>query len=273
MHLGAICLAASAALPAAGAFEDEHPVFPADDAVVGREIHFFIGADGRPDPAETYRIEVALDDDFEQIVAVFDSGEKRTGWSVATRYDVGDVPEQYRPQFEVGIHYFARGRLSDGVYYWRVSKSLAGGAYEVLDRPVRFVVDTVPPEPVTDLTLLRDRDGTLVLRWSPVDSDGKGDPERVAGFRVYQYTKVLRMYRPLTRYIIAESTEPEVRVPLAAIDDSRIVFFRVQAVDEVGNEEGRSRPKRIGEIETTRTINADQLTDPAYLKRLAEEQR
>ncbi len=256
------------------AFEDEQPAYPADDAVVGRNIHFFIAASGDPVPEEYYRIDVALDDEFEEIVAVFDSRKNRTGWAVATPYDVTDVPEQYRPQFENGVHHFSRKRLGDGIYYWRVAKAQGAGDFVVLDPVERFIVDTVPPEPISDLVLMRDAsDGSLVLRWAPVMFDATGEPERIAGFRVYQYTKVLRMYRPLTRYIVAESLEPELRVPLKSVEDNRIVFFRVQAVDEVGNEEGRSRPKKIGEIEKTRSINADQLTDPAYLKRLAEEQR
>ncbi|NJN64648.1 MAG: fibronectin type III domain-containing protein [Acidobacteria bacterium] len=254
-------------------FEDEAVSSPAGGQVVSKDVKFFIEATGEPQPEEFYRIEIARDAAFENIVLDIDGRKDRGGWAFGTARGFDDVPEKYRPASFQGIHFVMRGRLEDGDYFWRAHKAVGSGGWTRIDGAESFSVDTVPPRPVDDLRVKRAADGTLELSWSPVGYDAEGRPERVAGFRVYQYTKLLRMYRPLTHYVITEGVPTTARVAPDALEDQRIVFFRVQAVDEVGNEEGRTIPKRIGELDTTRDIvNADELTDPAYLKRLAQEE-
>jgi hypothetical protein len=258
------------------AYDDERASLPADGSVVGGEVHFYIEASGGPEVEEFYRIEVAEDPDFEYVVTEHDSRDKKAGWAFGTMRGMSleEVPEQYRPVSFEGIHYRGRTRLDDGEYYWRASKAIGGGEWEPIDGENRFVVDTTPPEDVPDLRVDKREDGELVLSWGTVGYDVSGNSERVVGFRVYQYTKLLRMYRPLTRYIVGEVPGNDLEVDTSNLEQSRIVFFRVQAVDDVGNEQGRRRAKPFGEWQEAREITPpDKLTDPAYLRRLAREEQ
>lgn len=257
----------------APAFEDERLSIPSAGEVVSEELHFHIEASGEPEPEEFFRIEIALDADFESIVDSFDNREDRAGWAIASPRGLEDVPERYRPTAFEGIHLRPRKRFEDGTYYWRAFKAVGSGAWEPIPGTESFVVDTIPPQPVESLQVRRSADGALQLSWSPVGYDLDGQPERVAGFRVYQYTKLLRMYRPMTRNIVTEGEATTVSIPAEALESERIVFFRVQAVDEVGNEEGRTRPKRIGELELARThASPDLLTNPDYLRQLSQQE-
>lgn len=261
-------------LTAAGlAYEDERPGSPVRDERVSGELRFFISASGEPEPEEHYLIEVALDSDFEEVVATYDGRKSKAGWAFGSNRGLEDVPEKYRPVNIEGIHYRGRAKLPDGNYYWRIAKALGSGAWQYSDDYETFIVDGTPPEGINSLRVAIDASGNLAFTWDPVIFDVNGNPDSVAGFRVYHYTKVLRKYRTLNRYVVGEIDDTSMRVPLSEFEGERIVFFRVQAVDEVGNEEGRSRPMIFGELEERRAnINADQLTDPAYLRRLAAEE-
>ncbi|RMG44790.1 MAG: hypothetical protein D6718_09255 [Acidobacteria bacterium] len=262
-----------AAAPAPG-YENEKPTLPADGQVVGSKFEFYIAADGKPGVEEFYRVEVATEDEFkpEQVVLTIDMRDNRRGWVLGTSYGLKDVPEEYRPVNYEGIHYRVFNRLKSGEYYWRALKALGGGEWTPLGRPMRFRVDRTPPGPVEEMRLARRKDGAIAISWAPVVSDAEGEPELVAGYRVYRYAKLLKRYPPSTRFLLAETDRLEVVVPADAVEGERIVFFRVQAVDEVGNELNRPLPAPMGSFEAKfHPPDADLLTNPEYLKRLSEE--
>lgn len=282
VQLGRIVLASAACALLCGtpdlAFENERPASPKGDASVSSNMAFYIEASGRPGIEEFYRIEVALDSDFESVVATFDNRENKAGWLLGDSFDMSGVPEKYRPSLYEGIHFRVANKLQDGTYYWRVSKATGGGDWVVLDGIEQFQVDTLPPEPIESLRVQRLTNGAIQLYWSPVSRDMGDNVERVAGYRVYRYNKLLKRYPMMTRYLVSETedTQLTLRPPPDKEKPSpdRIVFFLVNAVDEVGNEEGRRRPTKIGEMAAAfDPPNLDQLSDPNYLRQLNQEER
>jgi len=260
------------------AFENERPASPGGDACVSSNMAFYIEASGRPGVEEFYRIEIATDSDFETVVASFDGRENKAGWLLGDTYDMSDVPEKYRPVLYQGVHFRVANKLADGTYYWRASKAVGGGGWVVLDGTERFQVDTLPPEPVDSLHVERASDGSVQLFWSPVSRDMGDNVERVAGYRVYRYDKLLKRYPLMTRYLVKETEDTKVTLPAPAGPDQaaaeKIVFYVVNAVDEVGNEEGRRRPTKIGEMAAAfEPPNLDQLSDPNYLRELNRAER
>ncbi|MDQ7007731.1 MAG: hypothetical protein Q9Q40_10895 [Acidobacteriota bacterium] len=268
-----VLVAASLTIASAKAYSDESVGSPVDGDRVSQKIEFYIAADGGPEKEEYYRIEVAVDSDFEEIVASFDSRKSKAGWIFGDLMGVEDVPEKYTPVNYEGIHFRSRGRLRDGEYYWRASKAVGGGPWEPLDGSGYFIVDTLPPAPVDTLVLAINERGELELRWDAVDLDVEERYDDVAGYRVYQYTRKLKRYPVMTRYLIGETEYTELTVPDIREDTRRIVFYRVRAVDRVGNEEGRRRPAVIGSLDAQlNPPNLDQLADPTYLRRLYQEE-
>ncbi|MBP7149775.1 MAG: hypothetical protein KBD01_19795, partial [Acidobacteria bacterium] len=194
-------------------------------------------------------------------------------WSYGSEFALEDVPEEYRPTNHVGIYCRARGQLQDGTYFWRASKSIGGGEWSSLGDPQEFVIDTVPPATVDSIRMDMRSDGTLRISWDPVWSDQGQNSEHVAGYRVYRYDKILKRYPLMTRYLVGETQESDVTLDVAE-NDPKLVFYRVQAVDSVGNEEGRPRPAPIGAFDLAfEAPDFDQLADPAYLKQLNQEER
>jgi len=253
-------------------YSDERVVSPNDGDRVSARMEFYISASGGLEKEEFYRIEVAADDEFENIVARFDSRGSKAGWVFGDLLGVDDVPEKYRPVNFEGIHFRSRGHLKDGEYYWRASKAVGGGAWEPIDGEGFFVIDTLPPEPVETLQLILDEAGNLVLSWLPVDLDTGGEQDEVGGYRVYQYTRRLKRYPVMTRYMVGETDRTEHLIPNIKEDTRKIVYYRIRAVDGVGNEEGRRRPAPIGSLDAQlHPPNLDQLADPNYLRRLAQE--
>jgi hypothetical protein len=277
-RLSVLALAAALGTPAIRAFEGERPAAPARGEIVSSNITFYIEASGRPLPEEYYRIEIGLDSDFDRIVATFDGKKEKVGWLLGDSYNVSDVPEKYRPTNYQGIHYRVNGKLQDGTYFWRAQKAQGNGAWVPLDGVQQFTVDTRPPAPVDTLRLRRLPDGTLQLWWSPVMRDMGDDMEQVAGYRVYRYDKTLKRYPMMTRYMAQETTDTTAAIaPPPNPEDAsleRIVYYLVNAVDQVGNEEGRRRPLPIGDLENTAEVpNLDELTDPNYLRQLNRAER
>jgi len=278
IRLFSLALAAALGTHAIQAFEGERPAAPARGEIVSSSLAFYIEASGRPLPEEFYRIEVALDSDFERIVATFDGKKEKVGWLLGDAYNISDVPEKYRPLNYQGIHFRVNGKLPDGTYFWRAAKAQGNGAWVPLDGVQQFAVDTRPPAPVDTLRLRRLPDGTLQLYWSPVMRDLGDDMEQVAGYRVYRYDKTLKRYPLMTRYLAQETTDTQAAfTPPPNREDApveRIVFYLVNAVDQVGNEEGRRRPLRIGDLEAALDPpNLDELSDPNYLRQLNQAER
>lgn len=277
-RLFALALACALGAPASLAFDGERPAAPARGESVSSNLTFYIEASGRPLPEEYYRIEVALDSDFDRIVASFDNKKEKAGWLLGDTLDVSDVPEKYRPVNYQGIHFRVSGKLQDGTYFWRAAKAQGNGGWVPLDGVQQFNVDTRPPAPVDSLRLRRLPDGTLQLWWAPVMRDMGDDMEQVAGYRVYRYDKLLKRYPLMTRYLAQETSDTQAAFgPPPNAEDApleRIVFFLVNAVDQVGNEEGRRRPLPLGDLENPAEIpNLDELSDPNYLRQLNQAER
>ncbi len=278
LRLSVLALAAASGTPASWAFEGERPAAPGRGEIVSSTVSFYIEASGRPLPEEYYRIEVALDSDFDRIVATFDGKKEKVGWLLGDSYNVADVPAKYLPTNYQGIHYRVNGKLVDGTYFWRAAKARGNGGWLPLDGVQQFEIDTRPPAPVDSLRLRRLPDGTLQLWWTPVMRDMSDDMEQVAGYRVYRFDKTLKRFPLMTRYIAQETSDTQAAFePPPNPEDvaaERIVFYFVNAVDQVGNEEGRRRPLRIGDPESAvETPNLDELTDPDYLRRLNQSER
>jgi hypothetical protein len=264
-HLFAfLSLTLLAAGPAA-AFSDERPVAPADGENVFSMLEFYIEADGSPEPEEFYKIEVSPDPDFDEIIASFDSRENKRGWVFGDMMGLEDVPEELIPQNYQGVHLRTRLELSDGEYFWRAFKAIGGGSWEPLGRELSFYVDTTPPASVRRIEVRVTPRGELAFNWEPVIFDLEQNQELVAGYRIYRYTSLKKRYPVLTRYLIAETDATEHVVPDAIDDGNRIVFYKVQAVDETGNEEGRRRPAPIGTYEDAlEPFDAERAVDPRY---------
>ncbi|UCF66511.1 MAG: hypothetical protein JSV80_12020 [Acidobacteriota bacterium] len=260
--------------PTVLAFSGERPAAPRDGQVVGSSVHFYIEAKGDPELEEFYRIEIATDKEFEpdQIVVVFDMRKLRTGWSIGSLGSVRDVPERYIPQDFEGIHYRAGERLRSGSYYWRALKAVGSGDWTRIGGIEKFVIDTAPPAAVDSLRMKRNEDGEIEFDWRPVPFDVNGEYETVAGYRIYRYTRRLKRYPPATKFLVAETDLTSFRLPFAAESSGDIVYYRVQAVDEVGNEIGRPLPRAIGSFEVAfNPPNLDLLTDPEYRRQMDEE--
>ncbi len=278
LRLSVFALAAALGSSAARAFEGERPASPARGEIVSSTVNFYIEASGRPLPEEYYRIQVARDSDFDRIVATFDGKKEKNGWLLGDSYSVSDVPAKYLPVNYQGIHYRLDAKLADGTYFWRAAKAQGNGAWQPIDGVQQFAIDTRPPAPVDSLRLRRLPDGTLQLWWSPVMRDMGDDMEQVAGYRIYRYDKTLKRYPLMTRYLAQETNDTQAAFepppnPEDATAD-RIVFYLVNAVDQVGNEEGRRRPLRIGDLETAfEPPNLDELSDPEHLRKLNQAER
>lgn len=259
-----VCLGAVS--PAARAFESEKLAAPVAGARVGPRLLFYIEASGRPAQGEAYRIEIASDPKFNRVVATFDMQKEKSGWMLGDPQGISlkDVPEQYRPvQFE-GIHLRCAPKLADGEYWWRAQKTVGGG-WQPIAGVETFTLDTRPPEAVDSLRLRMLSDGRLQMYWDPVMRDSAGYMESVSGFRVYRFTRLLKRYPMQTRYLAGEVKDTQFMVDKPRDDNTKIVFYLVHAVDEVGNEEGRRGPAPLG------TYNVK--FDPPSLDEILQKQR
>lgn len=259
-------------IPAA-AFENERVSFPDHGTSVSSRFDFYIEASGGAEVGELYQIEVARDSDFEDIVAVIDMKESRKGWMIGDSLGVSDIAEEFLPQDFEGIHYRSRRVLKDGEYYWRAYKSVNGGDWSEISGEGHFFVDTRPPRAVDTLRIGKQPSGAVVFSWEPIARDEEDNPERVAGYRIYSYPRVLMRYPVMTRYLTAEVRDAEYVAPIDIGEKPpRITYFRVRAVDDVGNEDGRRSPKRIGELDIVfNPPDLDQLTNPQYLRQLNDQ--
>lgn len=246
-------------------YSDEMPASPADGENVDSMLEFYIRADGSPEKEEYYKIEVSSDFDFETIVASYNSRDDISGWVFGDLMGLEDVPPELMPENYQGIHLRTRLELPDGEYFWRAFKARGGGAWEPIDGELSFYVDTTPPASVAEVDMWITERGELAFEWEPVINDLDGNQEAVGGYRIYRYTSTKKRYPTMTRYLIAETEYTEHVQPGALDDGHRIVFYRIQAVDEAGNEEGRRRPAPIGTYEhALEPFDAERAVDPRY---------
>lgn len=202
--------------------DDVYPLEPPDGAVVGTRPRFAIGFKGTELVKSQFKIELSTDG-FETIAYTFDGREDRNGWA-HTPFD--EVP---------GAIYMPRRPLPHGTYAWRVY-AWNGVEWVRGKRVHTVIVDGVPPADVQGLRVRVNRDKrAILLEWDPVTTDQEGGPERVALYHVYRYEKrsfffVIRPFEIGT----TDSTRFEDTDPRAL--DSRMLFYKVTAEDEAGNE-------------------------------------
>ena len=114
-----------------------------------------------------------------------------------------------------------------------------------------FRVDTTAPAAVSDVRVNIREDGRLELRWDPVYEDENGEPEEVAGYRVYRFlNKRATQNRPT--FFVGEALTTRFLLPERYDDDEiALLYFKVTAVDVAGNEITRPYPRPLGEMEPT----------------------
>jgi hypothetical protein len=200
------------------------PLLPEDGAVTGPRTLFEIGYDtlGEPHPRDL-RFRIRLDplrDDGSR--HVFDQRKSRSGWLVG---EPGRM--LYRPTRP----------LADGAYRWNVAV-WNGVEWVTHARPFKLKIDSVPPADVEDLSVERDTpEGRALIEWSPVTLDRNGRPEFVSLYHIYRYERGSPVRR-VRVHEIATVEEPRfVDSDPRAIREP-LLFYRVTAEDEAGNEGG-----------------------------------
>jgi hypothetical protein len=149
---------------------------------------------------------------------VYDQRRRPSGW---VRGDVGRML------------YRAPRPLDDGTYRWRAEAwdgtAWTGGAGAFVLR-----IDSVPPAVVSGLRVDRDAD-RIVLRWDPVATDREGRPEYVARYHVYRHERASAS-RAVVVHEIGTTPAPTFVDDTHAETRGRILFYRVTAEDEAGNQ-------------------------------------
>lgn len=220
------CLSAlPAAIAGAQTVESVFPLEPRDRATVGRKPYLKIGVEGTDLPKMRFRIELSRDD-FRTVSHTFDQLAESNGWAFTA---LGG---------EAGALYMTRQPLENGPHWWRVS-AWNGVDWVPGNEVRRFDVDAIPPADVTGIDMRVDHEGKSVhLRWDPVTTDRDGRPETVTQYHIYRYAKktmffVIRPYRIAT----VDRTWFEDRDREAL--ESPILFYKITAEDEAGNEPDR----------------------------------
>ena len=156
---------------------------------------------------------------------VFDQRQTRSGWFA------GD---------EGQVLYRSRKPLRNGTYRWRAW--YWNGTDWVGGTPARELrVDAVPPAEVGALRMTFDAQGGEVrLEWEPVVLDREGAPEFVTRYHVYRFEK-RRFPGGVKTLEIGETFEPRFVDRDAPASESRILYYKVTAEDQAGNESERER--------------------------------
>lgn len=219
---GLLLLASTAT---AQVLENVRPGFPAAGEVVGPKPIFKVLVDGTDVHKMRFKIELSRDD-FESVDRTIDQEKDGNGWAYLLSGE------------EWGGAYRTRDPLGDGKWSWR---AWAWNGVDWVKGPAdgRFVVDSVPPADVEGIEMRIDRREKVVhLRWGPVTTDREGRPERVAKYRVYRYQK-RSFFFSIRAFELGETDRTwfEDRDPQAL--ENPLVFYKIVAEDDVGNEEGR----------------------------------
>jgi hypothetical protein len=222
-------LAASSAAPAlAQSVEDVYPVEPKDGETIGPRSALRIGVRGTDVAAMKFRVELSRDG-FATVALTFDESADRNGWGLWAQADGNEQTVVYQVQRPI----------PDGRYEWR---AWAWNGLEWILGKKRFGVrvDAVPPAEVTGIRMTADKDTKkVVLDWDSVTTDLDGRAERVARYRIYRYARgtAFPSARP---YEIGTTTVPHFEESGDAAIETPILYYRVAAEDEAGNEAGRS---------------------------------
>jgi hypothetical protein len=219
-------LATVASLPSSAQVPERvYPVRPADGAVVGPRPVFCIGYEIPSERAAgELRFRITLDPRDRGLEPYdFDQRRRRSGWLLG---DEGEV--LYRP----------RKPLDDGRYRWR-AWAWNGVDWVPGEDAFDLRVDSVPPAAVEGLRVRFDeKKGQVHLEWDPVTLDLSGRPEFVARYHVYRYER--RVFPPAARVheigVVEQTRFVDKDPPPTA---SKILFYKVVAEDQAGNEAGR----------------------------------
>jgi len=134
-----------------------------------------------------------------------------------------------------GATLLVRDNLAEGTWWWRVIVH-DGAADSGPDFISSFKVDATPPAEVEGLKVTYDRaTGSAKLKWDPVSLDLEGRAETISLYRVYCYDK--RGIFPQGNLKLLGTSETESFVdPKGPQSPTPIAYYRVTAVDSVGNE-------------------------------------
>ena len=199
--------------------DEAYPVEPEDGGTAGTRPRFRVGLDG--DELEDVRFRIVLSqDDFETETYVFDQAEERNGWMIdmfADRY--GSIFRPPRP-------------LKDGTYDWRVD-AWNGIDWVEGDSIYQVHIDGTLPADVERVRMGLNEDGTVRLRWDPVNYDEKGEPEYISKYHVYSSER--RGMFVMIRINELGTVKYSEFVDESAPESGKLVFYRIVAEDEAGN--------------------------------------
>ena len=217
---GPLLIAMLLLIPTSGARAACHKHSPSEGATVGpRPTLTFLVDDFKG----TMRFSIELSrDKFEKDIRRWDGRKATRMWSTYSEED-GEGGQFHAPE-----------DLAEGTWWWRVT--LHDGAVDSgPDFAGSFIVDATPPAEVENLMVTYDaQTGTANLQWDPVTEDLNGGGELVDHYRVYRYER--RGIFPSGNLKLLGTTERE------SFDDPKagkltpIAYYRVTAVDSVGNE-------------------------------------
>lgn len=222
-----VLLLAAADRPRAQSIEKVYPLEPPDGGVMAAKGTLKIGVKGTDLLKVRFRI-VMSRDGFDTAAYTFDQSQDKNGWAFSSESTEDEQP----------VIYFVRKPLADGTYDWRAD-AWNGVEWIKGTKTSRLRVDAVPPADVQGLRMIVDRDRKRVeLDWDPVTTDRDGRPEQVARYKIYRYEKrsvffVARMYEigTTTQTRFVDESEAALKTP--------ILYYKITAEDEVGNEAGR----------------------------------
>lgn len=220
-----LVLAAFASVAIAQTVEEIRPLEPEWRATVGPRPVFKIGVEGTDLVKMRFRL-VLSTDDFDTEAYVFDQTEEPNGWAfTALMGETGAIFTPPRP-------------LEDGRYQWR-GDAWNGVDWVEGDEYSEVDIDSIPPAYVDGLEMEVEPGGTgIKLSWDPVTTDQNGRPEYISKYRIYRYIRrsFFFVIRPF-EIAVTDETRYVDRDEIALV--TPLVFYKVNAEDEAGNEPDR----------------------------------
>ncbi|GEM_PF-3235425 len=205
--------------------EEVRPLAPEWRQRVGPRPTFKIGVEGTDLTKIKFRL-ILSQDDFDTEMYVFDQTENKEGW--AYNMLMGEFGAEFTPSKPI----------PDGRYQWRAD-AWNGVDWVEGEDYLEVDIDATPPAYVDGLEMSVEPEGTgIVLSWDPVTTDQEGRPEYVNKYRIYRYVRrsFFFVIRPFQIGVTDKTTfvdrdEVALKTPL--------VFYKVNAEDEAGNEPDR----------------------------------